>query len=203
MRSQFMPHLILGALNLGGGEIILILIALALALLVPIVIAGLIFLLVRLSTRRQPAIVTPTSVPLPVLDQRKRDIEHIRLLAILHFVFGGLAMLGILFLLIHYFILHTVFANPDLWKSQPNSTPPPKEFFEVFVWLYVFMGCLLMSACLLNLLSGLFLLKRRHRVFSLVIAGLNCLQTPFGTALGILTILVLLRDSVRELYDGS
>src|SRR5580704_6847944 len=136
MRSQFMPHLILGALNLGGGEIILILIALALALLVPIVIAGLIFLLVRLSTRRQPAIVTPTSVPLPVLDQRKRDIEHIRLLAILHFVFGGLAMLGILFLLIHYFILHTVFANPDLWKSQPNSTPPPKEFFEVFVWLY-------------------------------------------------------------------
>jgi hypothetical protein len=203
MRSQFMPHLILGALNLGGGEIILILIALALALLVPIVIAGLIFLLVRLSTRRQPAIVTPTSVPLPVLDQRKRDIEHIRLLAILQFVFGGLAMLGILFLLIHYFILHTVFANPDLWKSQPNSTPPPKEFFEVFVWLYVFMGFLLMSACLLNLLSGLFLLKRKHRVFSLVIAGLNCLQIPFGTALGILTILVLLRDSVRELYDGS
>jgi hypothetical protein len=203
MRSQFMPHLILGALNLAGGEIILILIALALVLLVPIVIAGLIFLLVRLSTRRQPAIVTPTSVPLPVLDQQKRDIEHIRLVAILHFVFGGLAMLGILFLLIHYFILHTVFANPDLWKSQPNSTPPPKEFFEVFVWMYVFVGLLLASACLLNLLSGFFLLKRRHRVFSLVIAGLNCLQIPFGTALGILTILVLLRDSVRELYDGS
>jgi hypothetical protein len=199
-----MPHPILGSLNLAGGEIILILIVLALVLLVPIAIAGLIFLIVRLTTRSRPAEVTPTSVPqVPMLDQRKRDIEHIRLLAIFHFVFGGLAMLGILFLLIHYFILHTVFANPELWKSQPNSTPPPKEFFEVFVWLYVFMGFLLVIGCLLNLLSGLFLLKRRHRVFSLVIAGLNCLQIPFGTALGILTILVLLRDSVRELYDGS
>jgi hypothetical protein len=199
-----MPHPILGSLNLAGGEIILILIVLALVLLVPIAIAGLIFLIVRLTTRSRPAEVTPTSVPqVPMLDQRKRDIEHIRLLAILHFVFGGLAMLGILFLLIHYFILHTVFANPELWKSQPNSTPPLKEFFEVFVWLYVFMGFLLVIGCLLNLLSGLFLLKRRHRVFSLVIAGLNCLQIPFGTALGILTILVLLRDSVRELYDGS
>jgi hypothetical protein len=199
-----MPHPILGSLNLAGGEIILILIVLALVLLVPIAIAGLIFLIVRLTTRSRPAEVTPTSVPqVPMLDQRKRDIEHIRLLAILHFVFGGLAMLGILFLLIHYFILHTVFASPELWKSQPNSTPPPKEFFEVFVWLYVFMGFLLVIGCLLNLLSGLFLLKRRHRVFSLVIAGLNCLQIPFGTALGILTILVLLRDSVRELYDGS
>jgi hypothetical protein len=199
-----MPHPILGSLNLAGGEIILILIVLAPVLLVPIAIAGLIFLIVRLTTRSRPAEVTPTSVPqVPMLDQRKRDIEHIRLLAILHFVFGGLAMLGILFLLIHYFILHTVFANPELWKSQPNSTPPLKEFFEVFVWLYVFMGFLLVIGCLLNLLSGLFLLKRRHRVFSLVIAGLNCLQIPFGTALGILTILVLLRDSVRELYDGS
>ena len=96
-------------------------IVLALVLLVPIAIAGLIFLIVRLTTRSRPAEVTPTSVPqVPMLDQRKRDIEHIRLLAILHFVFGGLAMLGILLLLIHYFILHTVFANPELWKSQPN-----------------------------------------------------------------------------------
>jgi hypothetical protein len=35
----------------------------------------------------------------------------------------------------------------------------------------------------------------------LIIAVLNCLQIPFGTALGVFTIIVLSRDSVRELYS--
>jgi hypothetical protein len=40
-------------------------------------------------------------------------------------------------------------------------------------------------------------------MFSLVIAGLNCIQIPFGTALGVFTIIVLLRDSVREAYAAG
>ena len=55
----------------------------------------------------------------------------------------------------------------------------------------------------LNVLSGLFLLKKRNRLFSLIIGGLNCLQIPFGTALGVFTLLVLSRDSVRHLYSGG
>ena len=59
-----------------------------------------------------------------------------------------------------------------------------------------------MMACAANLLSALFLWRRQHRMFSMVVGGLNCLQIPFGTALGVFTILVLSRDSVQELYAG-
>jgi len=52
-------------------------------------------------------------------------------------------------------------------------------------------------------LSGFFLLKKRNRGFSLIIGGLNCLQIPFGTALGVFTIIVLSRDSVRQMYSGQ
>ena len=103
---------------------------------------------------------------------------------------------------LHYFIMHTVFSNPDMWKS-PTQPMPPQVFFDAFVWFYLFMGVLLLAALVLNVLSGLFLWRRQHRVFSLVIGGLNCLQIPFGTALGVFTILVLSRDSVRELYNGQ
>jgi len=41
----------------------------------------------------------------------------------------------------------------------------------------------------------------RNRFFSLIIGGLNCLQIPFGTALCVFTILVLSRDSVRQLAE--
>jgi hypothetical protein len=116
-------------------------------------------------------------------------------------VFGGLALVGIGFLFVHYFIMHTLFSNPDMWKSQTQAMPP-KAFLDAFIWFYLFMGVLLLTGLVLNVLSGLFLLHKRNRVFSLIIGGLNCLQIPFGTALGVFTIIVLSRDSVRELYSS-
>jgi hypothetical protein len=65
------------------------------------------------------------------------------------------------------------------------------------------MGVLLLVCLVLNVLSGIFLLQKRNRLFSFIIGGLNCLQIPFGTALGVFTILVLSRDGVRQLYAGG
>jgi hypothetical protein len=89
-----------------------------------------------------------------------------------------------------------------MWKSQPQAMPP-KAFLDAFIWFYLFMGVLLLTGLVLNVLSGMFLLQKRNRLFSLIIGGLNCLQIPFGTALGVFTILVLSRDSVRQLYAGG
>jgi len=143
-----------------------------------------------------------TPPPTVSIDQQKRDSEHIRLLSIFHFVVAGLALFGIAFLVLHYLMMSTIFTNPDLWKSQKNPTPPPKVILDVFVWFYAFGAIVLVVACVLNVLSGLFLWRKRHRVFSIVIGGLNCVQIPFGTVLGVFTIVVLSRDSVRELYGG-
>ena len=97
--------------------------------------------------------------------------------------------------------MHTVFSNTDMSKSQPQ-TMPSKAFLDAFIWFYLFMGVLLLTGLVLNVLSGVFLWQKRHRMFSLTIGGLNCLLIPFGTALGVFTILVLSRDRVRELYSG-
>lgn len=45
-----------------------------------------------------------------------------------------------------------------------------------------------------------FLSRRRHHVFCLVIAGIECLVMPFGTVLGVFTIIVLTKESVREMF---
>ena len=133
-------------------------------------------------------------------EQRKPDADHLNLLAIFHFVGAGLALFGILFLLLHFAIMHAVFANPKIWADQKNG-PPPAEFFAIFQWLYLFAGVWLFTSLSLNVLSGLFLRARKHRTFSFAVAGLNCLHMPFGTVLGVFTIIVLNRDSVRELYE--
>jgi hypothetical protein len=96
--------------------------------------------------------------------------------------------------------MSSVFSNPEIWKSQKDAPPLPKDFLDIFVWFYIFMGAIFGTMCVLNLLSGLFLRQRKHRTFSLVVGGLNCLQIPFGTVLGIFTIIVLSRNSVRQKY---
>lgn len=133
-------------------------------------------------------------------DQRKVDADHLNLLAIFHFVGAGLAVLGILFLLAHFAMMHAIFANPKLWENQKQG-PPPAEFFAIFKWFYLVMGTWFVASGILSVLSGLFLRARKHRTFSLVVAGILCLHLPLGTVLGVFTIIVLMRDSVRELYE--
>jgi hypothetical protein len=145
--------------------------------------------------------ITPLT-PLP-RDQRKVDADHLKLLAIFHFVGAGFALIGILFLLLHYTIMHSVFANPEMWKNQKQPMPmPPEQIFAMMKWVYLAGAVWFVSSGVLNVISGLCLRARKARTFSLVVAGINCLHIPLGTVLGVFTIIVLLRDSVRELYEA-
>ena len=142
-------------------------------------------------------------LPLP-RDQHKIDADHLNLLAIFHFVGAGLAVLGILFLLAHYMMMHAVFANPDVWKNQKQPMPvPPEQIFAMMKWFYLAGAAWFVASGGLNVISGLGLRTRKGRTFSLVVAGINCLYIPLGTLLGVFTIVVLLRDSVRELYAAG
>ena len=129
-----------------------------------------------------------------------RDADHLRILAVFHYVFAGLALLGIGFLAVHYLIMRTVM-SPEMLAQSPN--PPPPEFLQMFVWFYLFFGAMMIVGGVLNLLAANNLRKRRSRMFCMVVAGLNCLQFPFGTVLGVFTLVTLGRDSVRAMFDGA
>ena len=129
-----------------------------------------------------------------------KDAEHLRLLSIFHFVSAGLALAGLLFLAGHYAIMQTVFNDPDLFKNAKGG-PPPKEFFEIFKIFYVVCGAWLLISGVGNLMSAIYLRQRRNRMFSMVVAGLNCLHMPLGTVLGVFTFVVLGRESVVALYE--
>jgi uncharacterized BrkB/YihY/UPF0761 family membrane protein len=137
--------------------------------------------------------------PFPHDPQQQTDTSHLNLLGIFHFICGGLSFLGLGFLVLHYLMMQAVFANPDMWKNTPN--PPPPQFFEIFMAVYLVIGGFLLVGLVLNVMSGVFLRRRKHRTFSICVAALNCLNIPLGTTLGVFTLIVLLRDSVRRSYE--
>lgn len=140
--------------------------------------------------------------PPPLLSEEiKRQDEQLRLLAIFHYLLAGLSVLGIGFLLLHRAMLHLFFGNPSLWKD--GATNPAPVIIGMFNVVYLVMGVFIAAAGLANFLSGWWIQRRTRRMFSLVVAGLNCLQFPFGTALGVFTFVVLQRDPVRDAYRRS
>jgi hypothetical protein len=52
-------------------------------------------------------------------------------------------------------------------------------------------------------IAGSKLSNRRGYTFCFVVACLECMFMPFGTILGILSIIVLSRPSVKELFDQN
>lgn len=143
--------------------------------------------------------------PLPYFENlRQKDDEHLNLLAVFHFVVGGLCVLFIGFVVMHYLVMKQVFLSPEIWKGTGGAFhAPPAGVFQVFAWFYVAMGMVCLVSGIANVLSGLFLQRKKHRTFSLIVGAVNCLQMPFGTVLGVFTLLVLLRESVRQSYENE
>ena len=61
------------------------------------------------------------------------------------------------------------------------------------------------SFAVVLLFAARYLQEHRRYMFCLIVAGLECVFMPFGTVLGVFTIIVLLRPSVRQLFgeDGA
>lgn len=128
-----------------------------------------------------------------------QDRDHLRILALMHALFAGLGLLGLAFLGAHYAMMRTMM-RPEF--MQHGGQPPPPGFFSVFLWFYALFGALMLAGMILNLLAARWLKARRRRTFCIVVAALDTLQVPFGTALGVFSILVLMRESVRQAFDA-
>jgi hypothetical protein len=132
-------------------------------------------------------------------DQRAVDDSHVNLLSVFHFVGAGLALLGVAFVVLHYTFMHAVMNNAAASAKDPTAALPP-GFFDLFRWIYVVLGGWYGWSLVGNVLAGIYLRARKHRTFCFVVAATNCLHMPFGTVLGIFTIVVLGRESVRAAF---
>jgi len=129
-----------------------------------------------------------------------QDDQHLRLLVIFHYITAGLSVLGLAFLALHFFIMRTFMMNEKIWENAKNSGPPPAEFFVMFQWFYLFAAFMMIVALVVELVAARFMQQRKNWMFCMVVAGLNCIQIPLGTVLGVFTIIVLNRDSVKQKF---
>ena len=132
-----------------------------------------------------------------------QDREHLRLLAIFHYVVAGLAGLFSLFPLL-YTTIGTIF----IFAARHGTAKPGEELPPEFLgWIFAVIGSglfligLAMAICIL--IAGRSLALRKRYSFAMVMACIECLFIPFGTILGVFTIVVLSRESVKGLFSSA
>ena len=131
-----------------------------------------------------------------------QDSEHLQLLAIFHYVVAGLAGL-----LAFFPLFYSVIGGFLLYAAQhpgPGNQEPPPAFLG---WIFIVLGAvffiagLTMALCIL--IAGRCLSRRKGYSFALVMACIECLFVPFGTILGVFTIVALSREPVKALFSTA
>jgi uncharacterized membrane protein len=127
------------------------------------------------------------------------DIEQLRLLSIFHYIVGAFAALFALFPMIHLMIgISMVSGRFDDFSDRPEMF---FGWFFILIALTVIAAGLAFAGCLIA--AGRFLASQTHYTFCLVVAALACAFMPFGTILGVFTIIVLQRPSVKGLFGRA
>ena len=131
-----------------------------------------------------------------------KDQEHLRLLSIFHYIYGG--MIG---LLSCFPIVYVIFGIAIVNGVFPQSENPQQQMPAAAGWLFIFGGGLFIllgwTIAGLKLYAGKCLARQTHYTFCLIVAAVECLFVPQGTVLGVFTLLVLLRPSVKPLFESQ
>lgn len=157
--------------------------------------------------------------------------ERLRLLSIGYYVSGGLGAFFASFLMIYVIMLGAFSFIPEkAWNSpskfeassseentldsttkrpamepreSPRSDVPPAIFFRImagFIFFIVLCGWALAG---LTIYAGRCLAQRKARTFIYIMGGINMIWVPYGTLLGIATILVMNSDAAKSEFGLS
>lgn len=128
------------------------------------------------------------------------DAEHLRLLSIFHYIAGGLTALFALFPAIHLFMgIAMVTGRFDEGSNQTEA--------RFIGWFFIVVASAMIAAgfafAASMIVTGRFLAQRVYYTFCFVVAVLECVIVPFGTVLGVFTIVVLQRPAVKEVFGPT
>ncbi len=130
---------------------------------------------------------------------RAKDESDLNLLSILHYVWTALFGCSAFGLVAYFIVIAGVVAAAP--SSGPHASPHDQEVAAGIVGIIgIGLGLIMIPLFILHLFAAAGLKKRARYTLILVVSGLACLSFPLGTALGVFTIVVLMRPSVKALF---
>jgi|GEM_PF-1514161 hypothetical protein len=135
----------------------------------------------------------------------EKDLEHLKLLGIFHYIWGALSLLGGIFIGGYFLVIGVILMNnpPTSTSSEDSGTASMAGGILIGVGVVLFLVVVVYG--ILTLMAGG--KYRKHQggywfcfilaIVTLVIGGIP------GIVLGIFSLIVLSRESVKTLFRGQ
>lgn len=130
-----------------------------------------------------------------------KNEDYLRLLSVFHYVVGGMVILFACFPIIHLSIGLLMIFKPAFMEIKPNEAPFTMMMgiiFTLFALVFILGGWAL-GGCMIA--TGKYLSRKTRYTFCMVVAGIECIFMPFGTVLGVLTLILILKEDVKALFE--
>jgi hypothetical protein len=125
--------------------------------------------------------------------------DDLRLLSIFHYVLAGFTLLFSCFPLT-YIGVGAAIALGAFREAGPDG--PPLFVGWIMGGVGIFLLVLLLAYGIAMIVAGRSLADRRRWLFCMIMAGISCPSFPFGTALGVFTLVVLSKPEVKALFTA-
>lgn len=132
-----------------------------------------------------------------------RDRDHLNILGIIYYVNAGtiafVSLFGLLYAGFGVLMLTGTLPGPEAGNGGQEA-----QIIGTMLAVIGFGATALgLALALLSYLAGRWLRAGQHPTFCFVVAIINLLNMPYGTLLGIFTIIVLGRPRVKAIFSGD
>jgi len=127
---------------------------------------------------------------------------YLKLLAIFHYILAGI--IGFISCLPIFHVIIGLLIVFGCLQLQDGAEKSPSPFigliFLIPALLFIVSGW---AAAVCIFLAGRKISKRKSWLYCMVLAGFECFFMPLGTVLGVFTIILLAKESVKKLFMDS
>lgn len=142
----------------------------------------------------------PTTATAPAAAPSAQDLAHLDTIGILYYVLAGITTLFALFPVIHLVVGIGMLTLP----AQPGQSAHDARLVG---WLFIGVAVSLigfgMILAVLFAMVARRLRQRRGYMFCVVASAVSCLSMPFGTALGVFSLIVLTKAPIKALFESA
>ena len=128
-----------------------------------------------------------------------QDQEHLRLLKIGYYVLSALGA-GMTALFLLYISFFGVIFTSVLPNQHDANAPDPKLMGIIFIAVAFVVLLAGATGAFLTFYTARSIAERKRWTFVVVVAALCCFQFPIGTAVGVFSLMVMTRPSVKLLF---
>jgi hypothetical protein len=131
------------------------------------------------------------------------DVGYLNLLSLFHFIVAGVAGL------FSCLPLFNLLIGIPILKDVPYALSQSEYFSQytlaplMFILLPTGMTVIGWMFAIAMALNGCYIKNRQWLKYCMIMSGIETIFTPFGTALGVFTIILLTKPNIKILFDRN